>query len=502
MSPTTSPTIQAPIRSHCRDATQETVSVTAIEVSREARYRPLLHAPGSSVEPRNAQLQNRPTKNRYMHMIEPVNLTNCDREPIHIPGSIQEHGCLLACDANTSLILRHSVNVPAILGLRGEINGQPLEELLGHQVVHTLRNALATALDESRPALLFNLIVGQSSVDVAIHRFRSNVIIEFEPAASQFAQPLDVVRALVGRLSKAKSVDLLIRDMARLVRGLLGYDRVMVYRFEADGSGKVISEAKRSDLESFLGQYFPASDIPQQARVLYRRNTIRIISDVHSRQVPLDPVLDASGDPLDLSFAHLRSVSPIHSEYLRNMGVASSMSISILIGDQLWGLIACHHYSSRALPMGLRVAAEMFGEFFSLHLNALLQRHRLDTATEARRSLDHILKRASHRTDIGDMLRGSLVELSRLVPCDGAGLWIDGTWAAHGSTPPEEAIASIIRFVGNVAEGKVWATHALSYGLASAENYREAVSGVLAVPLSQNSPRLLVLLPEGASANA
>ena len=119
----------------------------------------------------------------------------------------------------------------------------------------------------------------------------------------------------------------------------------MVYRFEHDGSGKVVSEAKRGDLESFLGQYFPASDIPQQARALYLRNTIRIISDADGKRIPIVPVLDASGEPLDLSFAHLRSVSPIHCEYLRNMGVAASMSISIIVDGELWGLIACHHYS-------------------------------------------------------------------------------------------------------------------------------------------------------------
>src|SRR5262249_3692224 len=145
---------------------------------------------------------------------------------------------------------------------------------------------------------------------------------------------------------------------------------------------------KRSDLESFLGQYFPASDIPQQARALYLRNTIRTIFDADFTPVPLVPQLDFQGEPLDLSFAHLRSVSPIHCEYLRNMGVAASMSISIIVDGALWGLIACHHYSPRALPMAERVAAEMFGEFFSLHLHALNQKRKLDTATEARAALD------------------------------------------------------------------------------------------------------------------
>ena len=420
-----------------------------------------------------------------MTLNESVNLTNCDREPIHIPGSIQDHGCLLACDTQASVILRHSANAPDFLRLRGEINGRTLDDMLGQEVAHILRNALATASSESRAALVFDLDIGDLAFDVAIHRFRSTVIIEFEPAASQFTKPLDLTRALIGRLNKAVDADHLIRDTARLVRGLLGYDRVMVYRFEHDSSGKVVSEARRSDLESFLGQHFPASDIPQQARVLYLRNIIRIIADSDGKRIPIEPVLDASGEPLDLSFAHLRSVSPIHCEYLRNMGVAASMSISVTVGGELWGLIACHHYSPRILPMGLRVAAEVFGEFFSLHLNALLQRGKLETATQARRALDLILKRASHRADVGETLRASLADLRQLVPCDGVGLWIDGMWTPQGSAPSAEAVASIARFVGNVADGRIWATHALSHRLASAEEYRDMASGILAVPLSQ-----------------
>lgn len=420
-----------------------------------------------------------------MDVNEPVNLTNCDREPIHIPGSIQEHGCLLACDTQASLILRHSANAPEMLGLQGRINGTSLEDILGGEAAHTLRNALTTSSSESRAALVFDLPINGRRFDIAIHRFQSNVIIEFEKSSSQLAQPLEITRALIGRLTKLTDVDRLIREAARLVRGLLGYDRVMVYRFERDGAGKVVSEAKRGDLESFLGQYFPASDIPRQARVLYLRNIIRIIGDANSRQVPLEPILDDSGEPLDLSFAHLRSVSPIHCEYLRNMGVSASMSISIIVGGELWGLIACHHSAPRNLPMGLRIAAEMFGEFFSLHLNSLLQRRRLDNAMEARRSLDRILQLASHQPDVGDMLRASLAELRQIVPCDGVGLWIDGAWTFQGSTPPEAVIPGLARFVGNVAEGKIWATHTLSHRLASAEDYRAEASGVMVVPLSQ-----------------
>ena len=417
--------------------------------------------------------------------LEPVDLTNCDREPIHIPGSIQPHGCMLVCDTNAAEVLRHSANAPAMLGLPGTMNGQRLEHLLG-EVVHTLRNALATSQDPARASLLFGLTLPAGGVfDVAIHRFKSTAIIEFEPIPAKAEQPLDLARSMVGRIRDIADVDRLLQHTARLVRGVLGYDRVMVYRFAHDGAGQVVSEAKRSDLESFQGQWFPATDIPQQARALYLRNTIRIISNASFQPIPIVPELDASGEPLDLSFAHLRSVSPIHCEYLRNMGVAASMSISVIVDGALWGLIACHHYTPRTLAMSQRVAAEIFGEFFSLHLHTLKQKRSLNNAMEARRALDRFLRIASHHADVGELLRESLPEFAQLMPCDGVGLWLDGAWTVHGVGAPASAIPALARLVATVSDGKVWASHALSQRMPDAQAFPEVASGVLALPLSQ-----------------
>jgi light-regulated signal transduction histidine kinase (bacteriophytochrome)/CheY-like chemotaxis protein len=419
-----------------------------------------------------------------------TDLTNCDREPIHIPGSIQPHGCLIVCDANAGFVQRHSANAAAMLGLTstingGAINGQKLDQIVGEAATHALRNALATANDASRPALLFDVEMPSGKrFDISIHDHRSNVIVEFEPNAGE-GRPLRVTRELIGRISSIDSVERLVSHAARLLQGVLGYDRVMIYRFEQDGAGKVVSEAKRADLESFLGQYFPASDIPQQARELYLRNTIRVISDTNGERVPVEPALDASGEPVDLSFAHLRAVSPIHCEYLRNMGVAASMSISIIIDGALWGLIACHHYSPRALAMSDRVAAEMFGEFFSLHLGALRQKDKLDTANAARRSLDRVLRVASHHGNVSDVLTESLADFASLMRCDGVGVWIEGKWSAHGITAPVETIPALAHFVASVADGRIWATEALSRRFPMSEAYAGEASGVLAIPLSQ-----------------
>lgn len=414
-----------------------------------------------------------------------VDLTNCDREPIHVPGSIQPHGCLVALDAEFRSIRRHSTNASEYLSC-GDLIGLKFEEVFGNKGAHDLRNALAATPEGSRPALVMGLHNDAGHVfDVAVHRWKGNALVELErsPTGRQ-GKPLELVRTLINRLKPLQAVDDVIKQSPRLLRALLAYDRVMVYQFAADGSGQVMAESKRTDLESFLGQHFPASDIPRQARELYIKNTIRVISDASGVRVPIEPELDDLGEPLDLSFAHLRSVSPIHCEYLRNMGVAASMSISIIVGGELWGLIACHHYTPRALAMADRVAAEMFGDFFSLHLEALIQKSKLDAARMTRRALDGVLRDVIHHEDITAFLKSRVSIFSSLIPSDGVGLWIDGDWTPYGATPPASEIATLANAIGALSDGKVWSTSGLSAHVPSASGYRGAVSGVLAVPIS------------------
>lgn len=430
-----------------------------------------------------------------MNELSPVNLTNCDVEPIHIPGSIQPHGCLLACNVSVTSIVRHSVNSQALLGVEGDLNGRDLASIVGHALEHDMRNALARTPEGTRSALLFNKALPNGRrFDIAVHRFKGNAIIEFEPAGEDIAKPLELARAMLTRISALRSVDRLIRDTARLVQGMLGYDRVMIYQFGQDGAGKVISEAKRADLESFFGQYFPAGDIPVQARALYLKNTIRIISDANFERIRISPQFDPSGEPLDLSFAHLRSVSPIHCEYLRNMGVGASMSISIIVDGALWGLITCHHYSPRTLSMAQRVAAEMFGDFFSLQLTALRHKQSLDAATAARDALDGLLRAAVRVEDINELLRERLGDFGKLIPANGLAMWLDGKLTLSGNTPPAEAIPGLARFADTVTEGgRVWATHKLSDVVSGADEYAEHAAGALVLPLSQR-PRDYVFL--------
>ncbi|NIF28254.1 GAF domain-containing protein [Pantoea sp. Tr-811] len=423
-----------------------------------------------------------------------VNLTNCDREPIQIPGSIQPHGCLIACDASARMVLRHSANLASMLGISGEINGQKLHAVLGDEVAHTLRNALARTREGARPSLTFGVqLPCGRAFDISAHVFKGTAIIEFEPAGASIAEPIELARTLIAQLREIDQTHKLFRDAARFVRAVLGYDRVMIYQLGADGAGKVVAEAKRGDLESFLGQYFPASDIPQQARALYLRNPIRIISDAQFKRVPVEPVLDLSGEPLDLSYAHLRSVSPIHCEYLTNMGVGASMSISVIVDGQLWGLIACHHYAPRTLAMGQRVAAEMFGEFFSLHIETLRTRQHLEAAVNVHKALDSLLRDANHSQDIEAFFHSRLAEFQSLIPCDGIGMALQGRWTSAGLTPPKAALPDLLRLAEVVSEGRTWASNRLSMALPAAQAYFADVSGVLLIPMSQQPRDYLML---------
>jgi light-regulated signal transduction histidine kinase (bacteriophytochrome)/CheY-like chemotaxis protein len=417
----------------------------------------------------------------------PVDLTNCDREPIHIPGSIQAHGVLIACDATLSRVTRHSTNARDRLGLgpSAMLIGAETTDLFGHDIVHDLKNLLASSRIGRRPALRFGLELNGRAFDVSLHVAGREAIIEFEPAGQARTEPLNLVRTVIGRGMQSSTLAELTADTARLVRAAVGYDRVMVYRFEADGSGQVINEAKAGHLESFLGQYFPASDIPQQARALYLRNTIRIIMDSDGDRIPVLPEEDETGAPLDMSSAHLRSVSPVHCEYLRNMGVAASMSVSLIIDGELWGMIACHHYSPKHLTMAERAAVEMFGEFLSIQLDLLRQKSRMETTRSARRALDHFLRASSRHEHIPDLLASSLPEFAEMIECDGVALVIDGKWTVEGSAPPATAFPELLAFLDERWSGRIWASHELCAGHQPARRYCPEASGLLAIPLSQ-----------------
>ncbi|KQQ56716.1 hypothetical protein ASF66_20780 [Pseudomonas sp. Leaf129] len=213
--------------------------------------------------------------------------------------------------------------------------------------------------------------------DVIAHRFMDVVYLEFEPQAlpqTAFHQSAADAQRIIAQIRHARDIDGLLRHVTVAIRELTQYDRVMAYRFRPDDSGEVVAEAHAAGLVSYLGQRYPASDIPHQARRLYIQNPTRLIADAAYTPSPLIPPANAlTGQAFDMSHCELRSVSPIHCEYLSNMGVHASMSVSIVVGGKLWGLFSCHHQSAKTLAYPVRLSFHMVSQICAVLVERLQQ---------------------------------------------------------------------------------------------------------------------------------
>lgn len=423
-----------------------------------------------------------------------VDLTSCDREPIHILGAVQPFGFLIAVSPDW-IVTRVSANAPDWLGRPVEdLLGLPLDTVLDGEALHLLRGHLQTLRGPDAVDRIFavRLLADQAPFDVALHISGTTIVVEAEPSAPEHLSAGNLVRNMVSRLQRTVEFDPLCREAARQMRALTGFDRVMVYRFAPDGSGEVIAEAVRSGLDRYLGLHYPASDIPKQARALYERNWLRIIADVGAPSAAVVPARDPEGEPLDLSLSTLRTVSPIHLEYLRNMGVAASLSVSILRNGRLWGLFACHHTHPRHISLERRTAAELFGQMFSWILES---REREIVAAQEGRSREIHTRLMSAMASGGTSLEGLsdfADELSGIVDCDGLGLWINGEITLLGATPTKEEFTGLVRFLNRTAASQVYATDEIGRFHEPGRDFTERAAGVLAVPVSRTPRDFLV----------
>lgn len=442
---------------------------------------------------RHMDRQEPPSGMKYSDL--PVDLTNCDREPIHLLGAIQPVGFLIAMSADW-LIARVSANIQAFLGYEPEqMIGAPLSDFIDPKLLHDLRNRVTYLVNSEAVERLFGCrLPGRSEpFDIAIHFAGSQIILEGEPGREGNTDATGPVRGMMARLDKQDDMESFFREGARQVRALLGYDRVMIYRFSHDGNGEVVAEACKPGIGRFKGLRYPASDIPRQARALYVRNLIRIIHDVNAVPVPIVPARDENGHPIDLSLSVLRSVSPIHIEYLKNMGVSASLSISIVVDDKLWGLFACHHYAPLSPTFERRTIAELFSQMFSLRLESRERRDLVEYERRARDISDQLLGAvASDETLLRDPdWLGDI--LTSVIPADGVGVWINGSYAFSGLTPPTDDFRRIIRALNGTASGKVFATDRIGSLVEGAEVWAKDAAGLLAIPISR-SPRDYVVL--------
>ncbi|TFI56675.1 GAF domain-containing protein [Sphingomonas parva] len=408
-------------------------------------------------------------------------LTACDREPIHVPGAIQPHGLLLVLDSDGT-IARHAGDFARLLGVEASPLGRPVEDLLGAEGAALLGGTGYRGTFAAPSGGRFDLIA---------HDGGSGLIVELEPAPAApaaAAEALAEVRDAVRAIGAADTPTRACLEAARAVQRFSGYDRIMVYRFQADGAGRVIAEALAEGSAPLLNQHFPASDVPQQARALYLRNRIRLIPDAGYTPAPLV----GRGEALDMSDCILRSVSPIHLQYLRNMGVAASASLSIVVDDALWGLIACHAGSVRTIPYAVREMCSLVAETLSLDL-----KRRGDAETHAQvlrlaRRREDLLPLIAHADNVEEGLAESLDEIGKLIPSDGVAVWSDGAVHAAGAVPDEAALNALGKWLLGRGEGAAIATAQLGGIYPAAESFAGHGSG-LAAAIVRRDPGLVLM---------
>lgn len=416
-----------------------------------------------------------------------IDLTNCDREPIHLPGSIQPFGFLLGVLSDLSICIA-SENAATFLSVDFEVLRRPLGDVFCASAIDVIQdrvNALS-APDAVERVFGVRLKDGGKPFDLAIHFSGAYLLIEGEPSVLEpDVNTGELVRAMVARIRNTKTMLELAREAARQVKALTGFDRVMVYRFHPDGSGEVIAEVASAGLEPFLGLHYPASDIPKQARILYKRNWLRIIADIRAAPAPLVADRAHSATQLDLSMSVLRSVSPIHIEYLQNMGVDASMSVSILRDGELWGLFACHHYTPRHISFERRTAAELFGQMFSWVLESGEREVDVQYKAQARELQERFIQAAAANGHQRSALADFIKDYRKMIACDGVAVCADGEVVLSGETPSEEQVKGLLTFINRAYPGRVSGVSEMARVYPPAAEFSDRAAGFLAVPLSR-----------------
>lgn len=429
-----------------------------------------------------------------------VDLTNCDREPIHIPGKVQSHGFLAAIDGKYN-INYVSQNIALFLPTTAQnLLGSNLSQLESLLQTDEEAGFIQQMLQLGKHAKSFETInpyrvnLGHASYNLIMSQSGTNYLLEFEPTTTD--TEIDIQKTIgrsVTEMLTGKHLKSLLNNAAEQIKTLIGYDRIMIYKFLEDGHGEVVAEVKEEHLEPFMGLHYPASDIPKQARELYKLNLTRIITDVNTEAAPILTLpTDGDAQPLDLTHSALRAVSPIHIQYLKNMGVASSFSISLMYRDELWGLIACHNYTPRFINFKAREASKLIGQIISSALE-FKQDEEDSIRNEEFKTAYDVLSRILRK---GGNIAVGITEHDTTIldVCDatGAVLVYEDQVIPLGETPAPEQLSPLISWLKQHMEDRVYHTHQLPEVYQPAKEYSTVASGLLACTLSKELGELIL----------
>jgi PAS domain S-box-containing protein len=419
-----------------------------------------------------------------------ADLSNCEREEIHLAGSIQPHGALLVVAEPDLRVVQASANAAAFLGA-DRVLGRQLSEFDGDLLLRILPHLdpaatmpIAVRCRIGRPAADF---------DVLLHRPpQGGVIIELERAGPT-VDVSGLLAASLQRIREASTLKGLCDDVAALFQEHTGYDRVMVYRFDDEGHGEVFSERRRPELEPYLGNRYPATDIPQMARRLYERTRVRVLVDVGYTPVPIEPRLSPqTGRDLDMSLCFLRSMSPIHLQYLANMGVRATLVVSLMVGGRLWGLIACHHYEPRFVHFEMRAVCDLLAEAIGTRIAALESfvqgQSELFVQRLQQRMIEAMTRDGDWRGAIFDSSQSILLPLG----ASGCALLYENQVITTGEVPGTREIREIGAWLDAGAHAPLVATASLGIDVPGFAALTKVASGILAAPVSGNPGEYLI----------
>ncbi len=423
-------------------------------------------------------------------------LSVCDRENIHTPDAIQSHGALIVMDLALERITAISRNLDDYLGDgASDALGASAQRIFQQAFLDDL--SIALPLANSSHSGVIALGREERSFDYLAHRGEEAVLVEIEPIGeSAQSDPFNVSKflsLLTSRIDMAFGRDHVAQMVVREIRAFTEFDRVMVYRFDATGDGDVIAEAKAADWEqSFMGLRFPASDIPMQARRLYRRSRLRHLPDNDYVASPLD-MAEKGAAPIDLSLAWLRSIAPVHREYHRNMGVAATFSASIMAGGELWGLIIGHHRTAKRLGFRIRQAIGFAADLVGPHLIQEETVEQMGLRTEHEQVHRRLLEELSRTDELLMTLISGPVSLADLfLDSYGAVCRMGGRIYLIGHTPDESVVEQLIEWLRDELTDDVWASDCVSAHAPELAQHREVVSGLLAISLDRDREDMII----------
>ncbi|WP_027329460.1 sensor domain-containing diguanylate cyclase [Marinimicrobium agarilyticum] len=413
----------------------------------------------------------------------------CAREPVHIPGAVQSFGVLLSFDAAISRVWQVSANVSQHLGLRvDDCLGASAIDIFGKSLLGRIRRGLK-GVDRLPGALTVTRKLGGVSRKLHVVAYRSGeaVIVELEPLGGGVRYRwLSLVNDWISRLVETGTESEVMAMLCEAVRAISGYNRALIYAFDENWNGKVVAESRCETLSPLLGQHFPASDIPPQVRAMYGNNRVRVIADARAEPARLVPAMNpANGQPLDLSSGYLRAVSPIHCDYMQNMGVRSSLSVAIYSETRLWGLVSCHSNEVLALSPSARDSVVTLVEVASQRLFLLKAEADAHYRYQIHDNRVELAGGVQERQAPSDLVRQHAEHWRELFTVEGLALAYLGEITLSGTTPGEDQIRALTNWLENHVKGsEPWATTSLAAsGYPGAEAIGESCCGLLAMPL-------------------